>query len=261
MPDLTAKKPLSARMDHTVERAEEIIRRYQPGTFLEAGCGSGRLVQALRERGIEAYGFDASANAIAQAPDRVRTYLWVGTPADPVPDHYDLIACTGVLDDTLTDLGAITGATKQILLASPCESAAGLLAEAGFFRDLSDPAALTAPSALYRRDPTMTPAALVRAYEQALDGVRRDRNELERLRAREERATEAMTQSLRLRDLLIVSERAVGQVKGEVTYLQDQLHGYEELTEYHRAVMASTTWRIGNKAMGPYRRILRLLGK
>ena len=70
-----------------------------------------------------------------------------------------------------------------------------------------------------------------------------------------------MTQSLRLRDLLIVSERALGQVKGEVAFLRDQLHGYDELVEYHDAVMASTTWKLGWKAMGPVRKLRRLLGR
>jgi SAM-dependent methyltransferase len=258
MPDLTASEPVSARMDQTAALAEEIIRRLDPRTVLDAGCGSGRLVQALRERGVEAYGFDPSEDVVATAPESVRAYLWVGAPGDPIQDRYDVVTCGAGLADPATALAAIAAATDRILLpAGAGPETAGLLADGGFFRDPG----VTGRSVVYERRPEATAADVVRAYERALGGAERDRTELERLRAREERATEAMTQSLRLRDLLIVSERALGQVKGELAFLRDQLHGYDELVEYHEAVMASTTWKIGWKAMGPVRKLRRLLGR
>jgi SAM-dependent methyltransferase len=262
MPDLTANEPLSDRMDsphrvdHAADLADVIVGRLRPKTVLDAGCGAGLLVQALRDRGVDAYGFDPSDTAIAGAAEPVRAYLWVGGPGDPIHDRYDLITCTVAPDD----LTAIAGATDRILVTESSPDVAARLADAAFFLDPGD-ATLTARSSLYVRDPAVNLGRLVRAYETLLAETRRDRRELERLRSREERATDAMTQSLRLRDLLIVSERTLGQVRGEVARLRDQLHGYDDLAARHEAVMSSMTWRIGWKMMGPYRKLRQRTGR
>jgi SAM-dependent methyltransferase len=44
-------------------------------TYLDVGCAKGLLVEALRERGLEAYGIDHSAYAIGEADACVRPYL------------------------------------------------------------------------------------------------------------------------------------------------------------------------------------------
>ena len=44
--------------------AEKIIKNYAPKTVLDVGCAYGYLVEALRCRGVEAYGIDISEYAI-----------------------------------------------------------------------------------------------------------------------------------------------------------------------------------------------------
>jgi 2-polyprenyl-3-methyl-5-hydroxy-6-metoxy-1,4-benzoquinol methylase len=40
--------------------ADAIVREINPGSVLDAGCAMGFLVEALRQRGVEAYGVDIS---------------------------------------------------------------------------------------------------------------------------------------------------------------------------------------------------------
>jgi uncharacterized protein involved in exopolysaccharide biosynthesis len=87
------------------------------------------------------------------------------------------------------------------------------------------------------------------------------RDEVERLRAREERAVAALTETLRLRDLLIVADRNLGQLRGEVARLNDQLAGYDDLARNYEDILHSTTWRLAWKVMGPYRRARLRIGR
>lgn len=54
------------------------------GPVLDLGCGPGRLVVALAERGVPALGIDASPVAVAQALDR-RALALVRSVFDPLP--------------------------------------------------------------------------------------------------------------------------------------------------------------------------------
>ena len=49
--------------------ADAIVAQLAPKTVLDAGCAKGFLVAALRERGVDASGFDLSEVAIAEAPE------------------------------------------------------------------------------------------------------------------------------------------------------------------------------------------------
>lgn len=57
------------------EWADDIVRRYNPKSVLDFGCAKGYLVKALRDKGIEAWGYDVSEWAIEQAPDEIKEYL------------------------------------------------------------------------------------------------------------------------------------------------------------------------------------------
>jgi chromosome segregation ATPase len=78
----------------------------------------------------------------------------------------------------------------------------------------------------------------------------KQRSELER---RREQAASAQADLLRVRDLLITSDRMLGQIKGENESLQDQLFSYQGLLQRYHDVVNSTTWKLSWKVLTPYR--------
>src|SRR5438552_12783041 len=56
--------------------ADRIVQDFAPRTVLDAGCAIGLLVEALRDRGVDAYGVDISDYAISQVREDVRLYCW-----------------------------------------------------------------------------------------------------------------------------------------------------------------------------------------
>ncbi len=78
--------------------ADRIVSDIQPRTVLDAGCAMGFLVEALRARGVQAWGIDISEYAIGQAHPSVRDFCRVGSITDPFERHYDLIVCIEVLE-------------------------------------------------------------------------------------------------------------------------------------------------------------------
>jgi SAM-dependent methyltransferase len=78
--------------------ADEIVRRLKPRKVLDVGCAKGFLVECLRDRGVEACGFDVSEYAIGEVRADVRPYCWVGSAADSIKDDYDLITCIEVCE-------------------------------------------------------------------------------------------------------------------------------------------------------------------
>ncbi len=69
--------------------AERIVSLFEPQTVLDAGCAKGILVEALVERGVDAYGIDISDHAIATASPAVRDRLMVGSLASPIEGRFD----------------------------------------------------------------------------------------------------------------------------------------------------------------------------
>lgn len=79
--------------------ADRIVADLKPGTVLDVGCAWGFLVEALRDRGIEAYGLDVSEFALAQARPDLRPHLAAGSVLDPFPrPRYDLVICMEVVE-------------------------------------------------------------------------------------------------------------------------------------------------------------------
>ena len=70
--------------------ADRIVREINPRTALDAGCAMGFLVEALRERGVEAYGVDISEYAISQVHPSVKPYCRLGSITEPFERRYDL---------------------------------------------------------------------------------------------------------------------------------------------------------------------------
>jgi GT2 family glycosyltransferase/SAM-dependent methyltransferase len=102
--------------------AEQLVRTLAPRSVFDAGCGQGRLVEALWARGIDAAGRDATQEAVASAPAEVRASVSVGGPADPIDGHYDLVVSMGVVErlgpaEAGRALDAMVGAADRVLFA------------------------------------------------------------------------------------------------------------------------------------------------
>ncbi len=78
--------------------AEEIVKRIGPRKMLDMGCAKGFLVEAMRKRGVEAYGIDISACAIEAVVPEVRQFCSLKSLTDPLEEKYDLITCIEVLE-------------------------------------------------------------------------------------------------------------------------------------------------------------------
>lgn len=200
--------------------ARNIVERLAPATALDAGCAMGMLVEALRDRGVDAYGFDISGYALAQAREDIRQYLWEASLSDPLPRAYDLIVCIEVLEhlsrvDAEAAVENLCRHTDQVLLSStpehyaeathfnvqPPEYWAELFARNDFVRDVDvDASFITAWAVLFRRRQKPL-AGVVRDYERfssrldrenkalrdglihAQDGIAATREELQAARA------------------------------------------------------------------------------
>jgi len=71
--------------------ASRIVRDIDPKSVLDAGCAMGFLVEALRERGVDAYGLDISEYAIGQVREDIKPFCWIGSITEPLENSYDLI--------------------------------------------------------------------------------------------------------------------------------------------------------------------------
>jgi hypothetical protein len=73
-------------------------------SFLDIGCAKGFLVRTLRERGLEAWGFDHSAWAIAHADGDARPFLQhTGVAATRYDRQFDVLVAMSVLESLSED--------------------------------------------------------------------------------------------------------------------------------------------------------------
>lgn len=164
--------------------ADRIVSDIQPQTVLDAGCAMGFLVEALRERGVEAYGIDISQYAIDNVHPEIKPYCWVGSIAEPFPQTYDLIVSIEVLEhmpqaEAEQAIRNFCNSSERVLFSStpfdyreathfnvqPPEYWAEQFARHGFLRDVDFDATFITPWAvLYtRRDEPVH--RIVRDYE------------------------------------------------------------------------------------------------
>src|SRR3954471_23602195 len=76
--------------------ADALVAGIAPRTVLDAGSAMGFLVEALRDRGVEADGVDVSEYAVGQVRADVRPFCRVGSVTEPFARRYDLIVCIEV---------------------------------------------------------------------------------------------------------------------------------------------------------------------
>lgn len=264
--------------------ADGIARDFEPATAFDAGCAMGFLVEALRQRDVDASGLDVSEYAISQVDPSVAEHCRVGSLTEPLPGRYDLITCIEVLEHIPPDevdqaIDNLCAASDQLLISTtpgdygepthfnvqPPENWSAKLAQRGFFRDLERDVSYVSPWAgLYVRSDEPV-GETVRRYDRAWWRLRREVREVresllatqrqlskaEREDATREELAEAREELLRLRDLLIAKDTELGSAKGRVAELED-----------HRMRIAGVKHRVAASVPGLRRLIsaaLRLL--
>ena len=164
--------------------ADRIARDIRPSTVLDVGCAMGFLVEALRKRGVEAFGVDISEYAIQNVHPDIQPYCWVGSATEPFPRKYDLIVCVEVLEhlpprEAEQAVENLCQHSDDILFSStpfdyeepthcnvqPPEYWAELFARYGFFRDVDFDASFTTPWAVRFRRTREPIARVIAAYE------------------------------------------------------------------------------------------------
>lgn len=103
--------------------ADNIVRSLQPKSTLEVGCAYGLLVEALRDRGVDAFGMDVSEYAVSQGRPDIRKYLSADSILKPLDRHYDLIVTIEVIEhireeDCELAIKNMCDAADSILLAT-----------------------------------------------------------------------------------------------------------------------------------------------
>jgi len=164
--------------------AKRIIEESEPKTVLDAGCALGFLVEAFRNRGVEAFGIDISKFAIENVYPDIKPYCWVGSVCEPFPQKYDLNTCIEILEhltqpDAEKAIANICAHANEIVFSStpfdykesthfnvqPPEYWAEQFARYGFYRDLeSDMSFITSWSVKFVKINRSNPR-LVREYE------------------------------------------------------------------------------------------------
>src|SRR5215470_14517740 len=64
--------------------ADQVVRSLQPRKVLDAGCAKGFLVEALWERGVEAYGIDISEYAISEVRKDIHGFCRCASLTEPI---------------------------------------------------------------------------------------------------------------------------------------------------------------------------------
>ncbi len=157
----------------------------------------GFLVEQLRARGVDARGIDISDYAIAQAHASIKSYVRVGSIAEPFDARYDLITCIEVLehmpkadaeraianfcthtDDVLFSSSSDDYAEASHINVQPSEVWAELFARHGFYRDVDFDASFITPWAVRYRKSSEPLARVARNYERGYARLARENADL-----------------------------------------------------------------------------------
>ena len=167
--------------------AGRIADELKPESVLDAGCAIGFLVEALRNRGVEAWGVDVSEWAIANVADSIKPYCSVASLTEELEGQYDLITIIEVIEhlpeavagDVIANLARHA---ERVLFSSTADGFeeathinvhtpdhwARIFVANGFYRDFDyDASYLSGDAILFRRASIVQPD-LVAEYEQTL---------------------------------------------------------------------------------------------
>ena len=227
--------------------ADAIVREIAPQRVLDAGCALGLLVEALRERGVEADGVDISEYAIAQVHDSIKPYCRIGSIAADLGGRYDLIVCIEVLehmpaaeadaaierfaehtDDVLFSSSPRDYAESTHVNVRPPEEWAEAFARRGFFRDTEFDASFVTPWAVRFRRRRDSMPRLVREYERAFARADLERNELRKqvlgfdreVQAEAAEAPRLRTELTRVNEELLRTQQALAEARDRIVHME-----------------------------------------
>jgi SAM-dependent methyltransferase len=240
-------------LEHFGRVAEKIVREINPRTVLDAGCALGFLVEALRQRGVEAFGIDISEYAISKVLPELQAYCRLGSVTDPLPQKYDLIVCIEILehlmprdaervvenfcqhsDDVLFSSTAVDYKEATHFNVQPPEYWAELFAHHGFFRDVDFDASVVLPwAARFRRrkDPV---ARVARDYERKFWLLWKENLDLRELTVTMRNQLAADEQTIHIREQTI-------QARDQTIAIRDQ--EIQSLREQITEILNSHSWR------------------
>ncbi|HEY4397770.1 MAG TPA: methyltransferase domain-containing protein [Acidimicrobiia bacterium] len=275
-------------LDYFGQIARRVVTDIQPESVLDAGCAHGMLVEKLRALNVDAYGVDASEDAIAAVHNSVRDYTWRGSLTDPLERKYDLVVCIELLEhmspaDAEQAIENMCAASDRVLFSSSPldytepthvnvhapEDWSAQFARHGFVRNVEFDASFITPwTALYERSHTLLPE-VVRSYDRAWwqlrSEVRQVREKLLELDAQlEEGAGPVAEENLRLhesllasRDELVGHEARLGEALGRIEVLESELRRREDALADAQRLLGSRTGR----ALRAWHRIRALLAR
>jgi hypothetical protein len=177
--------------------AAHIVRDLRPKSALDAGCAMGFLVEALRDRGVEAYGFDISDYALSRAREDIKPFLWQASAAAPLDRDYDVIISTEVLEhlspvEAEAAVENICHHTSDVIFSSSPDDFreathlnvrgpeywAELFAHHGFYRDVDYEVDYIASWAIRFRKTGEPVPRVIRGYERLRDRLAYENREL-----------------------------------------------------------------------------------
>ncbi|GAA1444832.1 hypothetical protein GCM10009641_64680 [Mycobacterium cookii] len=164
--------------------ADRIVAVAGQGRVLDVGCAKGLLVQALREKGVDARGFDISQHAVEAAHEDVREHLWVASATEPIEGHYDLVSMIEMIEhmgpqDAQAAIDRVAAVTDRVLFSSspadhdepthvntkPTAVWAAWFAERGFHRRTDVDLSFLSPWAVLFERADRSVRDVVQAYE------------------------------------------------------------------------------------------------
>ena len=103
--------------------ADRIVALLRPKRVFDAGCAHGFLIEALWDRGVQAWGRDISSFAVSQARLDMRPFVSAGSITEPLGGPFDLVTCIEVLEhmpeeDTTAAIAAMAAAAPLVLFSS-----------------------------------------------------------------------------------------------------------------------------------------------
>lgn len=238
--------------------AESIIKDFQPKTVLDMGCAYGYLVEALRSRGVEAYGIDISKYAISSADESIKPYLKNMSALDNLPDefpkHFDLVVSIEMIEhlyeeDCIKVIEKMVSYADKVLLSSTdsdfdepshfnvqprsywCEK----FAEKGYFRELKGDYTYISPNTYLFIKNERAPFAQVSDYETMLADMK---SKIDNLEVNE---TELKREQNNFRLKIIEIQEAIFNLE---KYIDGQHHKNALLHAEIDSMVNSKSWKI-----------------